>query len=57
MEILNKILMSGITAPRPPLPANSDLIGLGVLPGHQESLKAALGDFNLQQSWRATDLI
>lgn len=49
--------MSGITAPRPPLPANSDLIGLDVLPGHRESLKAALRDFNLQQSWRATDLI
>lgn len=57
MEIFNKILISGITAPRPPLPANSDLIGLGVLSGHQESLKATLGDFNLQQSWRVTDLI
>ena len=38
-------------------PPKSDLIALGVLPGHQESLKAPRGDFKLQQSWRDNDLI
>lgn len=28
-----------------------------MLPGHQESLKAAPGDFSVQRRWRATDLI
>lgn len=47
----------GRLPPPPPSSKHSDLIRLGVLPQLRESLKAAPGDFNMQESWRATDLI